>query len=396
MLAGPCASLKHRLRAGLAGGLLSCCLLLTAIPNAAHADLPDVSPAQLNELKKKISNIDQWLSRAERDRSRLERELTTLERTISDLTRERRELRRQATAEQQTLNNLRAQENELNAQLESQRDSLKALIRAAWAEGDAPAIKVLLNEINPQQLSRTMTYYEYLSRDTLRRLDAFNATLTELRDTRQQVAASRLELSRLESEATQRQARLQDTQQQREQTLTALAAEITSRRDQRQELEADRQRLERLLREVEAAIANLPTPTDSGPFSAQRNKLPWPASGDVIARFGDSLHQGQMRQNGIIINTREEAEVTAVHYGRVVFANWLRGFGLMTIIDHGDGYMSLYGHNSSLLRSPGDWVRAGESIAVSGRSGGTETPVVYFEIRHQGKPQNPTRWLRNR
>jgi septal ring factor EnvC (AmiA/AmiB activator) len=110
-----------------------------------------------------------------------------------------------------------------------------------------------------------------------------------------------------------------------------------------------------------------------------------------------SIHRGgHLRRSGLLIGTREETDVTAVHYGRVVFSNWLRGFGLMTIIDHGDGYMSLYGHSSSLLKSPGDWVTTGEAIAVSGQSGGTEDPVVYFEIRYNGKPQNPQKWLKSR
>lgn len=115
-----------------------------------------------------------------------------------------------------------------------------------------------------------------------------------------------------------------------------------------------------------------------------------------MAAFGGSMAQGHLRRNGILVNTEEEAEIKAVHYGRVVFSNWLRGFGMMTIIDHGEGYMTLYGHSSSLLTSPGDWVRAGETIALAGRTGGTTDPAVYFELRHNGKPQNPTGWLKRR
>lgn len=113
----------------------------------------------------------------------------------------------------------------------------------------------------------------------------------------------------------------------------------------------------------------------------------------MLSSFGDSYADGKLRRNGLLISTKADAEITAIHYGRVVFANWLRGFGLLTIIDHGNGYMTLYGHSSSLFTSPGDWVAAGEAIALAGQTGGTNTTDLYFEIRHNGKPVNPRQWL---
>ena len=150
---------------------------------------------------------------------------------------------------------------------------------------------------------------------------------------------------------------------------------------------------EALLEEVQRAIADIPAPNESQPFASLRNRLPWPVQGKVISGFGDRYADGKLRRTGLLIRTAEDAPVKAIHYGRVVFANWLRGFGLITIIDHGDGYMTLYGHSSSLFTSPGDWVEAGETIALAGRTGGTEEPVLYFEVRHNGKPDNPRRWL---
>ena len=151
--------------------------------------------------------------------------------------------------------------------------------------------------------------------------------------------------------------------------------------------------MEALLEEVQRAIADIPAPNESQPFASLRNRLPWPVQGKVISGFGDRYADGKLRRTGLLIRTAEDAPVKAIHYGRVVFANWLRGFGLITIIDHGDGYMTLYGHSSSLFTSPGDWVEAGETIALAGRTGGTEEPVLYFEVRHNGKPDNPRRWL---
>lgn len=370
-------------------------LVLLAVATPALAE-QQVTPGQIKALREEIAGIDEWLADAEEDRSSLERQLSGLEQEIGRLTRERRELRQQAQNQQQRLNQLAEEEAELTRTLDSQRENLKKQIRAAWMEGDAPAVKVLLNEIDPDKIARTMTYYEYLSRDTIGWLEAFAANLRQLRDTQKEVKAGRLRLAELEQDVADRQQKLNNSKGEREQTLAALKADISDRRNERQELEADRNRLEKLLKEVEEAIASIPTPNESDPFGSLRNKLPWPADGKVASKFGDSYAGGKLRYNGLLINTDEASDIKAVHYGRVVFANWLRGFGLITILDHGDGYMTLYGHSSSLYTSPGDWVEAGESIAQAGRTGGTDNPAVYFEIRHNGKPDNPHRWLGNR
>jgi murein hydrolase activator len=372
---------------------LAVAMLAVATPALAEQQ---VTPGQIEDLKEEIADIDEWLADAEEDRSSLEQQLSGLEQEIGRLTRERRELRQQAREQQQRLTELGEEEAKLTRVLESQRDSLKKQIRAAWMEGDAPAVKVLLNEIDPDKIARTMTYYEYLSRDTIERLEAFAANLRQLKETQKQVKAGRLRLAKLEEDVADRQQKLSSSKKEREQTLAALKADISDRLGEREELEADRKRLEKLLREVEEAIANIPTPNESDPFGSLKNKLPWPAQGKVVSRFGDRYAGGKLRYNGLLINTSEEGDVKAVHYGRVVFANWLRGFGLITILDHGDGYMTLYGHSSSLFTSPGDWVEAGEAIAQAGRTGGTNDPAVYFEVRHNGKPDNPQRWLGNR
>jgi septal ring factor EnvC (AmiA/AmiB activator) len=353
----------------------------------------EVTPAQIEALKERIEGIDDWLADAEKDRSSLEQQLAAAERTISRLTRERRSLRGQVKNQQQRLAELQSEERELAKTLERQRESLKKQIRTAWMEGDAPAVKVLLNEINPDNIARTMTYYEYLSRNTVGRLETFQKSLQELKVTQAAVQSTRAELAKTEEGVIKRQQELKTSRQERQKTLAALDTDIRNRRSEKDELESDRKRLEKLLSEVQQAIASIPSPNESQPFSSLRNKLPWPAQGKVTSRFGDKYADGKLSRNGLLIQTGEEAEVKAIHYGRIVFANWLRGFGLITIIDHGDGYMTLYGHSSSLFTSPGDWVAAGEAIALAGRTGGTESPALYFEVRHNGKPDNPGRWL---
>lgn len=372
--------------------LLALCLTLVvwAAPVSAQQD---VTPAQVEALKDRIKDIDDWLADAEDDRSELEQQLAATERRISSLTRERRDLRQKLEQQQQRLKQLSEEEAELTRTLDRQRESLKRQIRAAWMEGDAPAVKVLLNEIDPDRIARTMTYYEYLSRDTVAQLETFHDNLQALKRTEDQARATQDQLKQTEQQLAERQKQLAGSRKEREQTLAALKADIRNKRSEREDLEADRKRLERLLNEVQQAIANIPSPNESQPFKSLRRKLPWPANGKVISGFGDHYADGKLRRNGLLIRTKAEAPIKAVHYGRVVFANWLRGFGLITIIDHGDGYMTLYGHSSSLFTSPGDWVNAGETIALAGRTGGADTPELYFEIRHNGKPDNPRRWL---
>ncbi|MGC8120768.1 murein hydrolase activator EnvC family protein [Marinobacter sp. VGCF2001] len=366
-------------------------LVLGACSAAAAAQ--DVTPAQVEALKERIADIDRWLADAEEDRSTLEQQLAATERKISTLTRERRDLRQQAREQQERLGELRTRENELSSTLEQQRENLKAQIRAAWMKGDAPALKVLLNEIEPGEIARTLTYYEYLSKSTVSQLEAFQRSLQQLKAARTAVQATRTRLAKTEADLDQRQQQLAQSRQDRTRTLAALKADIRNRQSERQSLEADRQRLEKLLKEVQQAIASIPAPNESSPFKFLRDRLPWPAGGRVVGNYGALYADGKLRRNGLLMNTAEEAEIKAVHYGRVVFANWLRGFGLLTIIDHGDGYMTLYGHSSSLFTTPGDWVQPGETIALAGRTGGTEDPAVYFEVRRNGKPVNPRSWL---
>ena len=158
--------------------------------------------------------------------------------------------------------------------------------------------------------------------------------------------------------------------------------------------ERDRQELEKLLAAIEEAVVNLEVPEDFQAFGKARGKMPWPIKGKPSNRFGKSRNEGKMRWQGVTIPAKEGTTVRAIHHGRVVYSDWLRGSGLLLIIDHGDGYMSLYAHNQSLLRDVGEWVSAGTPISTVGDSGGLERSALYFEIRHQGKPTDPARWCR--
>jgi septal ring factor EnvC (AmiA/AmiB activator) len=179
----------------------------------------------------------------------------------------------------------------------------------------------------------------------------------------------------------------------RKQLLATLERKISNQEKNLTELEGSRSRIENLLMSLGELLADIPQgPSDTRPFKQQKGKLPWPASGPFLATYGEPRQQGGLQWNGVLISVKHGTPVRAVSHGRIAFADWLQGFGFIAIIDHGEGYMSLYGHNETLLKQAGDWVNAGDVIATSGDSGGQPMPGVYFEIRSRGKPINPRQW----
>ena len=177
--------------------------------------------------------------------------------------------------------------------------------------------------------------------------------------------------------------------------MSELKDSISSKSAQLKQKEEDRKQLEELLRTIEKAIIDLQVPANSAPFKSARGNMPWPIKGKPSNQFDRPRNEGKMRWQGITIPAKEGASVQAIHHGRVVYAGWLRGSGLLLIIDHSDGYMSLYAHNESLLREVGEWVSAGTPVSTVGNTGGEDQAALYFEIRHKGKPINPAQWLQH-
>lgn len=373
--------------------LLALTLLATA--GLAHGEQPNASAQQLEQLEKRINEVNTWLKEAEDNRSALVRNLRSLEQEIGGINSRLHELKQKQDKLQSELATLDQEARVLRDRLESQRGALSAQLRNAWMQGEAPGLKVLLNEADPQRVARLMTYHEYLSRDAVARLETFKQTLTALQANRAQALEAKGQLAEAQEQVeTQREDR-KARQAERQAALATLKTDIAARRGELDQLQADRERLEGLIKQVEDAVRTIDLPEESTPFKNLKTKLPWPAQGKVAASYGESMAGGKLRRNGIIIQATSEEPVQAVHYGRVVFADWLRGFGLLLIIDHGDGYMSLYGHNGGLVKGVGDWVSVGETVALAGEGGGSP-PGLYFEIRHNGKPVDPNQWLRKR
>ena len=367
-------------------------LLVLAAPMLWAAE-DDVSRERLEQLKEQIGSVTDWLEDARQDEDQHQARLREAEQAISRINRQLRELQSRVTALDGKLARLREESRRLEARAAEGRETLRELVRSAWMQGDHATMRLLLSETDPQDLARLMTWHEYLGDNARRELEALAETREALQRNREQTRQARSELKDTRQCVRQRRDQLARRRQQRQEALAALRAEIDDRESTLSELKEDRDRLSRLLEEMEREISSLEPPDDARPFSQLRAKLPWPVRGTVSRQFGETVGDSDMRTNGIRIRTEQQAPVRAVHYGRVVFANWLRGFGLMIIIDHGDGFMSLYGNNDSLNYSAGEWVRAGDTIALAGNSGGRSKPGLYFEIRRNGQPENPEAWL---
>ncbi len=277
--------------------------------------------------------------------------------------------------------------------VEGHRDTLARQVRAAHRSGREEYLRLLLDQQDPDRIDRMLVYYEYLTAARAERLTTAVDALQTLRR-REEVLDERLaELRGLEREQETRVAQLRADQAERTAVLARLRERVASRDDELTSLRADEQRLEELLAELRRQLADIPDAVTSGePFGALRGELGWPLVGPIVSSFGGE-RSGGIRWSGVLIGAEAGDEVQAVSHGRVVFSDWLRGVGLLIIIDHGDGYLTLYGRNQALYRDAGEWVSAGEVIATVGASGGQRRDALYFEVRKGGSPVDPLAWL---
>ncbi|MEJ2576196.1 MAG: peptidoglycan DD-metalloendopeptidase family protein [Gammaproteobacteria bacterium] len=370
--------------------LIGCALCVPLLAAAAPAD----ERAALDRLRERIGALQSQIRATAGEQTALNTQLETAERRIGDIARRLRALEGELETQRVRLAELRRDEDRQREALAGEREALIRQIRSAYAMGRQERLKILLNQQDPARVSRLLTYYDYLNRARARRMAHLERRVSRLQDTRAAIGREEARLRELAASELGEQEELQRQQEARKHVLRRLAADLQGQERELAALERDELRLERLLAGIEQALADIPerSPSDER-FEGGRGRLSWPARGVIEAEYG-APRVGGLRWDGVIIGAAEGAEVRAVHHGRVAFADWLRGFGLLLIIDHGDGWMSLYGHNQSLFKEVGDWVRAEEPVALTGSSGGRETPGVDFGIRHQGQPVDPLRWCR--
>lgn len=349
---------------------------------------------ELRELRRDIEKIQRDISSATTRRNKLQLQLQTAEVELGKLQRTVAETRTEIADGQRELASLQQQQTALEQSRDQQKARIAAELRAAWQMGQQGQVKVLLNQENPHTIARVMGYYRYFFAARNDLLREYRATLGKLLAVEKGIAATVSGLEQREDALARQQQQLVRARQTRTLAVATLNDSIRDKGQQLQQKELDRKELEKLLEAIEEAVVNLEVPEDFQAFNTARGKMPWPIKGKPSNRFGKSRNEGKMRWQGVTIPAREGTTVKAIHHGRVVYSDWLRGSGLLLIVDHGDGYMSLYAHNQSLLRDVGEWVSAGTPISTVGDSGGLERAALYFEIRHQGKPTDPARWCK--
>lgn len=348
---------------------------------------------KLEMVQKSIEKVKDHLKSTRYKRGHVVTELQQLESKISENSAELDKTEARIDRLDNNISDLRNELSKLQRKLSTQRQSLSEQIRAAYAIGRQQQVKMLLNQQDPAEMGRVIVYFDYLNRAREKHIADFLDSISEKRRVEEELKTTRKEHDEsLKTRKKQKNTQLSQRVK-RNQLLARLEQEISNQEKNLSELEDSRNRIENLLMSLGELLADIPqSPSDSQPFKLQKGKLPWPASGPFLATYGEPRNQGGLKWNGVLISTARGTPVRAVSRGRVAFADWLQGYGFITIIDHGEGYMSLYGHNEILIKQAGDWVNAGEVVASSGDSGGQPMPGVYFEIRSRGKPVNPGSW----
>ena len=371
-------------------------LLLLAAPAAAGpAPTQAELRAQIEALTAEITAYQQQLAATRAEKSELEAELQANEKRINSLLGRIKELEAELGEGERRTEELEAQKQSLYRAKDQQQELLAQQLLAAHRIGGQGYLKLLLTQDSPDRLARLLKYYEYLGKAHSQQIAAYSATLLALDGVsaalREENARRAAALSQLRAQ----QQALAAAQAQRRQTLAALAAEDARTGQRLAQLRADRQQLEGILTRI-ARLAQLSLDAGAPAFAAMQGQLLLPVSGAIAQRFGSQRSGGQLKWKGLVIAAAEGEPVHAIYDGRVVYADWLRGFGLLLILSHGQGYLSLYGHNQALHRQAGDWVHGGEVIAAVGDTGGQPQSGLYFEIRNQGQPTDPQLWCRAR
>lgn len=382
-------------------------LALACLITHAHA----APKPELQELRGRIDSLKKSLDSTEDAKADAADELKASEQAISGISSALRDLVRQQQAAQSTLNTLEQEKTSVDKRISAEQIMLGRLFYQQYRTGQQDQFKILLNQENPSQAARQLRYYTYLARARSELLEHLRDNLTKLDKLTQATETKQAELSKIRIEQDKQRQKLLEQQQTKKKLVTQLSKQIGQQRSELSRLERNEKQLtqliERLARQQrEAPKKSQPPPTSARnsvvpdasfagtSFNQLKGKLQLPVRGELTGRFGTPRQDSGSPWRGLFIRTAAAQEVHAIASGRVVFADWLRGFGNLLIVDHGSGYMSLYGNNESIFKRAGETVRAGDVIASTGNSGGNPETGLYFEIRYQSKPFDPLDWCK--
>ena len=371
-------------------------VLLLSLSYQVHAQSEeDETREQLHQLEVEIKRIAAEISNATDRQSALQAQLRKVEIELGALQRDMAQNQQALERSSKELVDLEKQRSQHEKARDAQQAQIAVELRTAWQVGRQGQIKVLLNQESPHTVARSLIYYRYFFQARNALIAEYRENLLELVTLQQRIDSTLAELEARAQTLEKQQTHLTSAQASRKLAVDELGRSISSNNTQLQQRKQDRQQLEELLKAIEEAVVDVEVPPNYTSFKSAKGNMPWPVNGKQSNQFGRSRNEGKMQWQGITISAQEGTTIRAIHHGRVVYADWLRGSGLLLIVDHGGGYMSLYAHNESLLREVGEWVSAGTAIGTVGNSGGMEKTAVYFEVRHKGKPTDPANWCKD-
>jgi septal ring factor EnvC (AmiA/AmiB activator) len=375
--------------------LLTACGTAALAAQDADGELASVKERELENVRERISDLKQSMDRSAAERDRLTGELQGIEIAIAEQRMRIKEIEREQRFTENKKKSLDADLAAREAHLDTESKELAAQVRAAYMSGSQEKIKLLLNQQDPATLGRLMAYYRYLNDYRADNITAVMEEIRKLDALRSQIAAEEARLAALAKSRYDELGQLNHSQEERQSLLASLKSKMATEGQEVTRLAAQEQDLTRLIAELTTILSDYPISSED-PFSKHKGKLTWPVAGTPIHDFGQPRVGGDIKWNGVVLAAPRGREVRAVYHGRIAFADWLAGMGLLVIVDHGEGYMTLYGYNETLLKNAGDWVAPGDVIATVGDSGGQQQASLYFELRKGTKPIDPRLWITRR
>jgi septal ring factor EnvC (AmiA/AmiB activator) len=363
---------------------------------SARSATPAQKEAELRKVNSRIEKVRKSVNADIEKRDKLSAQLRDAELAVQAARRELEDARVQRIASQARLRDLEREQALKEQELAAERGALAGELRTAYVNGREEQLKLLLNQQDPESFGRMLAYYGYFGRARAERIGSIRDKLEHLALLREKIAAETLRLEELEARQERELAALSGAKRKRGQAVAAIEQDIKSKGGEIRRLQSQARSLEKLIADLRKALASKPV-AKQAPFEPLRGKLPWPVQdGRVLARFGQPRAGGSLKWQGMLIGTERGARVRAPFAGRVAYADWLPGMGLMIVLDHGGGYLSLYGHNEEVFKKVGEPVSAGDVIGAVGDTGGHDQPALYFEVRRGREPVNPEIWLRRR
>jgi septal ring factor EnvC (AmiA/AmiB activator) len=350
---------------------------------------------KLESVRSQVQGLQAQLTQRRGRAELFQKRLADIEINIGKVSESLFETSQQTQNLQSTLSSLQNHRQILQQELRLERKALAQQIRVAYATGRQEKLKLLLNQENPTSVGRNLVYYDYLNKSRTNKISLAKEKLDSLQNLEQEITSKATTLKRLRQDLEKKKRDLETARDRRRNVLIEIKQTIDKNQKKLDALIVDERELQQLLKSLQDIFRELPHGRRRhGLFKSSKGKLGWPAEGRIKKWFGEIRQNtdGNLKWQGVVIEAQAGDAVYAIANGQVAFADWMRGYGLLLIIDHGEGYMSLYGYNQSLYKSIGDWIDAGDLIARAGDSGGQETPGLYFEIRHDGKPLDPTAW----